>query len=207
MIVSRIWVCFFIFCIIGVIPAFADNMTVNEEFKEQTVYLIPSQESHFGMFVDNSTGLLTVDFGTVFTVAGTGPIPDFMAFDGRMISKDIISPVSLNGDWEYMSQHLMAVDLRAEGIHTIHLITNDEITHSFDFEVKQITEENQVSEITNLEEDVFLPLSPRKQIQNGVMPQEVQCKVDRILALKGDMPYCLKLGTVDKLVQYGWNIR
>lgn len=113
--------------LIFIIPAYA----------EYSITLVPRSESNGGIFIDPSTGVTIVDLGTVFTIAGNGPIPDMMKWDNELITKEMISPVSVNGDWEYL-YHFVAT---SPGVSKIDLISDGKITHSFTFRLKQVEKE------------------------------------------------------------------
>ena len=108
-------------------------------FEEQSVTLVPSHESDGGMFVDDFTGMLVVDMGTTFTIAGNGTKPAYMMLGDHVIWGEFISPISRNGDWEYFSDRFAGTRATAEGVFAIGLFTADgELTHSSEFEVRQV---------------------------------------------------------------------
>lgn len=139
--------------------AFADNIP-SENSKEQTVFLVSQQDSDFGIKIDNSTGVMIVDLGTVFTIAGTGIIPDYIIFDhdpNTAISREWISPISLHGDWSYFRDQFIATNYSHEGIHNISLMTDGKITYSLTYLVLQLSEDSVIEDI---------PLLPQIEMMN-----------------------------------------
>ncbi|NJK78028.1 MAG: hypothetical protein HC944_03985 [Nanoarchaeota archaeon] len=48
-------------------------------------------------------------------------------------------------------------------------------------------------------------MSPLKQLKEGVMPEDIQCKssMELVFKLSGE-PACVKFTSIEKLVSYGW---
>src|SRR5574342_72088 len=45
--------------------------------------------------------------------------------------------------------------------------------------------------------------SPRKQLESGVAPKDIVCKLGLVLTIYSDVPVCLKPSTISKLEQRG----
>lgn len=63
-----------------------------------------------------------------------------------------------------------------------------------------------VREGTESESSQILP--PLKQIKNGILPHDIECKKELMLIFKSSdgSPSCVKLKTVEKLIERGWAI-
>jgi len=58
----------------------------------------------------------------------------------------------------------------------------------------------------NSSENKKQPSSPKKQLQSGVLAEEIKCKEGLELAFKNtnNSPVCVKSGTLQKLIERGW---
>ena len=82
------------------------------------------------------------------------------------------------------------------------MITNNTETLVFEFIVKQITSKPE----ENSEKIKIHRLAPLKQIANGISPKDIICNENLQLVFKitDDNPACVKLTTMEKLIERNW---
>ena len=196
----------------------SDILAQEEKFRTQSVDVFSVVDSSIGIFKDPDTKLTIVDLGSFYGIGGNGTIPDEIKFfrDNnlwRTIDKETgISPSTSHSEWQ-IPQTFFFNEL--PGRYKLILITNDTETLTFEFIVKQITEDSKENSLVNsmnnnpLEEnneiDFYSKISPLKQFKSGIPFNEIQCKDDLVLIQKYDgSPACVTPETAQKLIERNW---
>ncbi|QLH06235.1 hypothetical protein C5F50_03445 [Nitrosopumilus ureiphilus] len=197
----------------------SDILAEEEKFRTQSVDVFSVVDSSIGIIKDPNTKLTIVDLGSFYGIGGNGTIPDKIKFfrDNHLwttINKETrISPSTSHSEWQ-IPQTFFFNEL--PGTYKLILITNNTETLTFEFMVKQITEESKENYLINnmnnnsIEENderrFHSKMPPLKQIANGISSIDVICKEDLQLVFKNmdDNPACVKTTTVDKLIERGW---
>lgn len=194
------------------------NLECDEEFRSQSVNVFSVMDSSVGIIEDPKTKLTLVDLGTFYGIAGNGTIPDEIKVHRNNIlwkatTKETgIAPSTSHSEWQ-LPQTFFFNEL--PGRYKIVLITNNTETLVYEFLVKQIikSEENRLginADSNHMEEEdeniINSKMPPLKQIANGIPSENVTCKDGMLLVFKNtdNSPACVKLTTVDKLIQRGW---
>jgi len=110
-----------------------------EEFRTQSMNIFSLADSHIGIFEE--LDMTIIDLGTIFGIAGSGTIPDRIDVYSKQVNVSIpresVSPSSTHGDWQIGQDYFTRFS--DEGIWTLNLITDEKITYTFQFEVRQVS--------------------------------------------------------------------
>lgn len=110
---------------------------------------------------------------------------------------DDVDPIDSERITEYYEQVWSDFDIRADPL---------DVVNSIDAVIYEFEELSGIQSVTSEHEEVYLAsLSPLKQLKEGVVPQDIQCKsgMDLIFKPSGD-PACVKFSSIQKLVNWGW---
>jgi len=219
-----------LFVTIGIEKSFAEDLQINEEcininntknlecgekFRIQSVKIFSVVDSSVGVFEDPDTKLTIVDLGTFYGLGGNGKIPDTIkVYRDNILWKTTtketgITPSTSHSEWQ-LPQTFFYNEL--PGRYKIVLTTHNTETLVFEFFVKQITDEYEKNNLDvnvnnkNEEYTINSKLAPLKQITNGVLPRDVICKENLQLVFKitDDSHACVKLTTIEKLIERNW---
>lgn len=86
------------------------------------------------------------------------------------------------------------------------LANPEDVSNSIDAVIYEFEKLSGIKSVTSEhEEEVFGILSPLKQLQDGIEPQEIRCKSTMELIFKpSGGPACVNISSVQKLVSWGW---
>ena len=208
------------FVIIGIEKSFAEDLPINDEcidmnstknlkcdenFRTQSMKIFSVVDSSVGIFEDPDTKLTIIDLGTFYGIGGNGTIPDTIkVYRDNILWKTTtketgIAPSTSHSEWQ-IPQTFFFNEL--PGRYHLSLITNNTETLVFEFIVKQITSKPE----ENSEKIKIHRLAPLKQIANGISPKDITCNENMQLVFKitDDSPACVKLTTIEKLIERNW---
>ena len=108
---------------------------------KQSMKIFTQSSSTVGVTKDTMTGNPVVDLGTIFGIAGTGTLPDYIVVekDSRKVGtipRESIAPASAHGQWQISQTYF--TDYQSTGLYKLRLFTDDNETFVFEFFIRQI---------------------------------------------------------------------
>ena len=99
---------------------------------------------------------------------------------------------------------MQSVDLEGDLDYYLVMMDNKRKASCPNCEKIKLNSESFTKSLTSAKKDMIKSLTPLKQIQQGKTPNEITCKEDYILMLRGDKAACITKQSAEKLALRGW---